>query len=158
MVWKMYEDDLLLSVLHKSYPGGRSERVRQWNEVAVMMNAEALERNLGGRIYTKRSVKVHYYRHVRQLFQRKAESAAVEYQNTAGATTSYTFLPPQRRKKSEIPAAKGLNVEPKGPPLYFEITEIRRARKGTDNAISTRIKGVRGLEWTGSSDFAERAC
>lgn len=54
------EDDLLLSLLHTDYPGGRSESERAFDTIAYLMNQQAPDHGIATKmVYKENSIYSH---------------------------------------------------------------------------------------------------
>jgi hypothetical protein len=66
--WNHQEDDLLLSLLHMSRSGIRSEMRRPWKDVAVDMNGAALRLGLKTRFFHHEKVRSRWWSKFRQFY------------------------------------------------------------------------------------------
>lgn len=90
--WTKQEDDLLLSLLHKSRSGIRSERRRPWKDVAVDMNAEALRLGLRTGFFHHEKVRSRWWSKFGQFY---AVGTPEEAERTKAADAATNLAPLQ---------------------------------------------------------------
>jgi hypothetical protein len=93
MKWSKEEDDLLLTLLRKDYPGSRSteDRKRSWKEVVDCMNEAAQTRVIvTRRTYTESSIIQHYNTELKPRFMERNRSSSVEGKSDPASHTATT--------------------------------------------------------------------
>lgn len=83
--WTEEENELLLSLIHTSRPGGHCTTLYTWKEIADLMN----QSGISSRVYTRSKVNQHYDRHLwpqAQAFIERFQAEVQQQIEDAGQT------------------------------------------------------------------------
>jgi hypothetical protein len=91
MKWSKEEDNLLLSLLRKDYPGSRStEDRKRWSKEVVNCMDEAAQTRIivTKRTYTESSVIQHYSTELKPRFTERSHSSSIEGKSDPASHTA----------------------------------------------------------------------